>query len=395
MPETTTAPPPAPATTPAPAPAAAPAAAPAPPQTQQTITDPFGDVKPAPKPVPAPKTATPAPDKAGAAPVAPKPDAAKQVVKKNPLEEQRARIEQQNQVIASTTKERDELRQRIQALEKRGGGDTEAMTKLLEAERAKAQQLQAEISARDYSRSPEFAEKYEKPWNQAADRAKKVVESLKVIDSDGNPVRDAKWDTDFATIYHMPRSAARQRSKELFGEDAQDVMREYDNLHGLQDQKDTALQEWQKGATEREQKQRAETLMQRQNIQKAFQAVTEKFITDDSVFQIKPDDAENRALWDKSEAIVNKAYFEREKLSPPELVTLDAAIRLRAINEPVLRAKVARLEEELADYKAKFDEKEASTNGRTRKAAGSVEPPKTDVDWKSDLMTSLKAASPV
>lgn len=388
MPETITAPPATtmPATTAAPPP---PVDVPAP--DKQKLADPFAELKLPPKEKAAPDKKD---DKATAATTAPKTESGKTTaVRKDPIREQRERIEQQNKTIADTTRERDELRQKLAALEARGGGDTAAMTKLVDELKQKNAQLSGEISARDYSKSEEFQTKYGKPFDAAANYAKNVIESLQVTDADGNS-RDAKWETDFAPIYQLPRGAALRQAKALFGEDTNaiaSVMSQYDELHKLQFAKDTALTEWQKGADEREQKQRAESLVRQQNIEKAFDMVTKNYMENDAEFQVKPDDKDLQGLWDKSQALVDKTYFSRDKLAPHELILLDAAVRLRAINEPVLRAKLARAMEELAEYKARFEEKEASKNGDTRRTTAATETAEQE-DWQKELKEKLAAA---
>jgi hypothetical protein len=350
------------------------------------LNDPFSDLATVLKKADEPKAE---PKEGKDAKTAPKTDAPKTVAtRKNPLEEQRTRIEQQNATIAQTAKERDELKQEIARL--RNSGDTTALMASVQELKKKNEQLNGEIAARDYSKHPEFQAKYEKPFTDAANSAKKIVDSLEITNAEGES-RLAKWETDFAPIYQLPRPAARARAKELFGEDAVSVMAQYDKLHELQDSKEQALTDWQTGATEREQKQRAESLVRQQNIEQAFDLVTKNYMENDSEFQIKPDDKETKALWDKSQAIVDKSYFGRDKLAPHELIMLDAAVRLRAINEPVLRAKLAKITEELNDYKARLEEKETSKSGSTRRASP---PPETaeKPEFFGDLKKSLQDA---
>ena len=310
-------------------------------------------------------------------------------VRKDPIAEQRTRIEQQNITIATTTKERDELHREVERM--RQSGDTTALMASIQELKKKNEQLTGEISSRDFSKSPDFQTKYEKPFNDAANHGKKIVESLQVTDAEGN-ARAADWKKDFAPIFSLPRPAARARAKEMFGEDAGDVMAQYDKLHELQDSKEQALAEWQTGATERDQQQRAQTLVRQQNISQAFDLVTKNFMESDPEFQEKPDDAERSELWKKSQSIVDKAYMERDKLAPHELILLDAAIRLRAINEPVLRSRLAKMTEERDELLSRLGEKETSTSGSTRKKAAAPAAP-ADEDWKKDLLGKLKEAS--
>jgi hypothetical protein len=112
----------------------------------------------------------------------------------------------------------------------------------------------------------------------------------------------------------------------------------------------------------------------------------------DPEFQIKPDDAEMSDLWKKSQAIVDKTFYQRDKFAPHELIQMDAAVRLRAINEPILRSKLAKVQAELDDYKARVNGKEESRGGSTRRTAPQT---KTDEpeDWQKDLTEKLKNAA--
>jgi hypothetical protein len=366
---------------------AAPSAAAAP--EKPRLADPFANLTLPPKKETPAAPAKPG-EKAAPATTTTKPEGGKTMAtRKDPIAEQRTRIEQQNTTIATTTKERDELRREVDRL--RQSGDTTALMASIQELKKKNEQLTGEISARDFSKSPDFQTKYEKPFNDAANHGKKIIESLQVTDGEGN-ARAADWKKDFAPIFSLPRPAARARAKEMFGEDAGDVMAQYDKLHELQESKEQALTEWQTGATERDQKQRAETLVRQQNISQAFELVTKNFMESDPEFQEKPDDAERTELWKKSQAIVDKAYMERDKFAPHELILLDAAIRLRAINEPVLRAKLVKLTEERDELLARLGEKETSASGSTRKKAAAPAAP-VDEDWKKELMGKLKEAS--
>lgn len=378
-----------------PTPTPSPEPPPTPPAPAKTA-DPFAALKPEPS-----KSAAAAPkpgDEPKGKEVEPAPVGDKKTaVRKNPLEEQRHRIEQQNKTIESVTRERDQFKRDAEELRTKGGGDTSALAKTLESRDKEIERLRGELAAQNYSKHPDFQSKYEKPFNDAANRAKDIIESLEVTekDAEGNEKnRPANWKQDFGIIFRMPRAGARARAKELFPDanDVATVMNQYDRLHELDEAKTQALTEWQTGASEREQRERAQKLVQQQKVGQAFEATTNDFIEADQEFQIKPDDTESKSLWDKSQAIVDEIFFNRAKHSPEELVILDSAVRLRAINEPVLRARLAKVQAELEDYKARLEGKEASANGKTRRTAPPANQPEETTDMKADLLKTLKDA---
>jgi hypothetical protein len=380
-----------PVAAPAPAPAATPApASPAPPASQTPIRDPFGDVIAQPA-----KKADAAPPKPGEKPAAPaqaapKPGEKVVAAKKDPVAEQRARIDQQNTLIKQKDEELVKIRQEVEQLRQSSGGDAKSLSATIEKLQNENKQLRGELGARDYTKSEEYTGKYEKPFNDAAEYGKNVIESLTVTDADGVE-RAADWKKDFAPIYSLPRAAARARAREMFGEDAPSVMQQYDDLHRIDAQRQKAVQEWQATAEEREKTTRGTQIANQQKVAKGFELVTSKLTESDPLFQIKPDDAESSDLWKKSEAVVNQAYYNRSGKTLAELVVLDAAIRMRAINEPVLRARLAKVEAELADYKDRVNGRERSRGGDVRRVAEPAGEGESE-NWEKELTSKLKAA---
>jgi hypothetical protein len=372
---------PAPAPEPSPAPAAA---APAP-----QFKDPFGDVivQPAKKPdaAPAPKLG-----EKPAAPAAPKPGEKTTAVRKDPVAEQRTRIDQQNTVIRLKDEELTKLRGELEQIRQSSGGDAKSLSATIDKLQGEVKQLRGELGARDYTKSEEYAGKYEKPFNDAAEYGKNIIGSLTVIDGDGVE-RAADWKKDFAPIYSLPRPAARARAKEMFGEDAASVMQQYEELHRIDGQRQKAVSEWQASSEEREKTTRGTQIANQQKVAKGFDLVTAKLTETDPAFQIKPDDAEASEIWKKSEAVVNQAYFERNKKTLAELVVIDAAVRLRAINEPVLRARLAKVEAELADYKERVGGKEKSRGGDVRRMTEPTGAGESD-NWEKELKEKLNSA---
>lgn len=316
--------------------------------------------------------------------------------RKDAVAEQRARIEQQNTVIERTQRERDDYKRQLEDLRKQGGGDIGALTKTVADKDKEIEHLRGELAAKDYSKHPDYEKNYEKPYQTAIANGVRVINSLEVVQKDAEGEitsrRPANWETDFAPMYGLPRAAARSRAKELFGEDAAEAMQQYDAIHQLHEQKNNALSEWQSGANEREQKTRSEQLMETKKMGDAFNAVTKDFIDSDPLFQEKPDDAARTDLWNKSQEIVDRAYFSRDKFSKPELAVLDAAVRLRAINEPVLRAELSKVRAELEEYKERIEGKEKSRNGKTLKVGETPAAGAKPEAWDRELISTLRGA---
>lgn len=83
---------------------------------------------------------------------------------------------------------------------------------------------QEKLAERDYTQSPEYAEKFSKPWQRGHDEAYGFVEGLQVLDENGDPARQATK-ADFDKVMATPIQQRRQVAKALFGEDfASDII---------------------------------------------------------------------------------------------------------------------------------------------------------------------------
>ena len=376
-----------------PPPAAQPAATTSPAPEKPKINDPFASLmlkKEEPKPKADDKPADDKPkeesDKPKADDVAPPADK-KVAVRKDPVAEQRKRIDEQNRIIESERNEKAELKRKLDELSK-GGGDAPAFAEKTKEYETRIKQLEGELAARDYSKHPDYIAKFEKPFNDAAEYGRKIIESLEVIQEDGT-IRAADWKKDFASIYGLPRSAARQKAKELFGEDSVSVMSQYDELHRLDESRSKALQDWQSTADERGKKERAEQVARLEAATNAFKSAT-KDMTDANaeIFADSAEDAEENDLRKQSMSLVDAAYFSRDKLNPQELLVLDAAIRLRAAHFPILQRRLEKALAQVKEYESRIKGEEASANGRTTRKGGDTTEQKP-TDWKSDLRATL------
>lgn len=292
-----------------------------------------------------------------------------------PIAQQRARIDElNNKVVPALTKERDDWKGKFEALQKQGGGDTAALTAKIEAQEAEVKRLSGELAARDYSQHPDYKEKFEKPFNNAAEYAKRVVSTLQVVtgkDANEQPIlRNADWKNDFASLYSQPRNVASQRAREMFGQDAGTVMTEYDNLHRLEAQGEQARADWSTGHEERTKASRAEEITRQQNLEKAFKLAQDDIRSaNPKMFGGDPDDKEGKDMFDKAFSMVQRAFSsERASMAPQEVVALDANIALRAADHVRLeRVVIPDLLQKIADLEARVKGEEESTAGRTRK----------------------------
>jgi hypothetical protein len=251
-------------------------------------------------------------------------------------------------------------------------------TALLERQATLEKQLeerQAEIRALKQEASPEFKEKYDKPFNQAADFAKQIVTGLEVVTKAANGdtgTRAATWD-DFAGIYHLAKSSmgkATTAAKELFGDSSQTVLNHINELHRLDYVRNQALVEEKAKAKERSESEIAESSKQREWAASTWRQInTDLAEKSPEVFQPDPKDKQRAELFTKSLALVDSRH-NGTALTPIQRVTLDAQVRLRASAFPVLKYDLNKANDRIAELEAKLAELNDNDPGKTQRAGG-------------------------
>jgi len=133
-----------------------------------------------------------------------------------------------------------ELETKIAEAESRGK-DTTVLTERLSALEKERDDLRGELRAARQEVSPEFKEKWDKPFNQGASYAKDIVEQMSVATEEGAS-RPATWE-DFTGLYSMPINKAAAAARQMFGEDAGLIIGQLTELHRLDYQRKAALAE--------------------------------------------------------------------------------------------------------------------------------------------------------
>lgn len=395
------------------APAAAPAAAPSAPTTQPAASP---AAAPAAKPVSTPsggdrfsdldsrvaqrreKPAAPAkpsePDKPAAPDKPAEPDKtaaaapAKETIKDpKQLRERLAQVEKERD---SSSNEISTLKNKIQEYERKGY-DTTALSEQLAREQKEKTELMAQVRALKREASPEFKDKWDKPFDQAAAYAKRFVEQLSVNNEDGEPARQATWD-DFVALYRLPYNKAIAAAKTYFGDAAPGVIQHLTDLQKMDFQRGEALKQEQAQWEATEKAETARAVQQREFIEKTWSTVN-KDISErhpDWYLEDPKDDEGNKLLKQGYELVDSKPASLQEK------IVQDAHIRLKAAAFPRLVYKLNRLQEKLEDAEATIAEMKGSKPGSVQKPSSgdSANKPKERTGMsglRSDLADALNA----
>lgn len=237
-----------------------------------------------------------------------------------------------------------------------------------EAAEKRAQELENEIIFHDYSKSAEFAEKYEKPYETAWTRAMGELKELTLDDGNGN--KRAFNADDMLRIVNLPLAQARALAQEQFGDFVNDIMGHRKEIRSLLEQRQQALtQAHQNGSAELRKRMEAQQVARAQalkDIGETWGAVNAEIAADPKVgafFKPVEGDDEGNARLERGFKFVDEAFSatpEDPRLTPEqrkEVIKKHAAVRNRAAafgrlrrqNETLL-AKIAEMEKKLKAY---------------------------------------------
>jgi len=230
----------------------------------------------------------------------------------------------------------------------------------------RAKELEDHMRFVDYSKSAEFQEKYQKPYEQAWQRWMGDLGELTVADESGAERPLAP--NDLLDLVNMPLQKARQEAENKFGAFADDVMSARKEIRGLFDQQQRALAEAKTSGTER----LKQMIQQQEALKKEIGTIwteSNKSAVEDPTYGkfFKPveGDEEGNTRLQKGYEMADKAFSVNPNTpgltadQRAEVVRLHAAIRNRAAGfgrlayqNSRLEAKVKELTETINKYKA-------------------------------------------
>lgn len=264
--------------------------------------------------------------------------------------------------------------------------DATVMAERIAAVEKEHEGTKAELRALKQEASPEFKEKWDKPFNQAAKFAKEEIEQLTAIGEDGEE-RAATYD-DFVDLYHLPLGKAFQQAKAMFGDASEIVMRHRNNLLQLDRARGEALAQEKAQWAETERTQQAKAAQQREQAEaqraqyreiyeRVYKEIGEKH---PDWFGVDPDDPEGNALLEESRKLV-----DAKPQTHQEAIILSATIRQRAAGFLRMAHRAKNLGAELEAAKATIEELRGSGPGGGKR--GEVET--GEKSFEQDMRESL------
>lgn len=267
-------------------------------------------------------------------------------------------------------------------------GEAEKYTKEIETLKSRLSEYETEIKFADYSRSAEYREQYQAPLESAVKTAADDLASFTVTQADGTE-RPAAF-ADLRPLLTLQPGAAWKQAREIFGDAAPAIMRYRDQIVGLNQKAQSALDEFRTKGAERiqqtEQAQAAEEAKAAEERIKTFDGhIGSRVQATPALYGEDPADPEGNKLLESGRKLVDIAFKGSDSVDDGDLVRIQAEVAARATGfgrmvhrNRQLQAKVDELTKRLSSY-------EKSEPGKGDKDAGASEPPSDKRDWEIAL----------
>lgn len=302
------------------------------------------------------------------------------------VENLRGQLEKTDGELKEARRRVSDMETKIKDLEVRGKDAallTERLTKL-EKER---DELLAERRALKHELSPEFTAKYVAPFNRAAESVKELIEQIPTVEStteEGGlvPSRAGTWD-DFIAIYQLPYGRAYGEARKMFGDHSAVVMQQYTILHGMQKERNAALESERANFKQREQEEAARRTGEIETIKATSQRVRQEVIEKGGEdYQADPKNDDEKGLVKTATDL-----FDARPATIQQRLVKDAHIRAKLIGYYLAQHRLSQARDRIAELEAKLAERKSSAPGETRRpGGGEITGGK---NWREELKESM------
>lgn len=248
-------------------------------------------------------------------------------------------------------------------------------------------QYEQVLAVHAFENSPKYAQEFRQPYVEALNKAYEDISELVVNvptgekDENDEPVMRQRAATkqDFDYIYRLPRAQARQAAKQMFGDDADEVMDHRRKVNELADRAIKAVEAHKtnyKKVIEEEQGKQAQS---RQAMSALWSKANEQISADPRFSHLWGEDKEdpdfNTALAKGFQMADMFFSDERDKMKPADRVVFDANIRHRVAAFSGLAHRVTKLKSALDAANATIAELKGSKPGAPTPSGGAPAKP--------------------
>lgn len=230
------------------------------------------------------------------------------------------------------------------------------------------QQLREVVRFADYRKSPEFVDKYEKPYNEAWTKAVSEVTQLSMVMEDGTSRKATA--NDLLALANAPLDQLDDLAAQWFPKSAPRVIRHVEKIRDLAEQQDKALEEAKKGAGEYQTKQQESVKKANESFALAYQGANTELTTKyPKWFAPDETDPKGNEILKKGYEYADSVLSANGNLTPEQKAGRLAVLRAKAANHDRLVARLKARDSQLAELEAKlkgYEESEPPTVGETQ-----------------------------
>jgi hypothetical protein len=287
----------------------------------------------------------------------------------------RAAYDQSKAKVKELETAHSSLQAKFKELETRQPVDVKPLEGQIAALTKERDELRDEIRYVNYTKHPEYQDKYEKPYLAAWNKAVGEVTQLTIETEEGS-TRKATVE-DLLALANSPLDQIDDLAEKWFGKSAQRAIRHVEKLKELAEARDTALHEARSKAGEREKMTSQQLATRREKLSGLYQQTAKQLQTKyPQWFSPIEGDAEGNTLLEKGDALVQSVFDHKNSLTEEQrterLVTVQQ--QARAFPRTVLmlnraKARIRELEESLKAYEgsepAATGGEPGATNGKS------------------------------
>lgn len=246
----------------------------------------------------------------------------------------------------------------------------------VEAIRKRNAELEEEIRYVNFSKSKQFTEQYQQPYEQAWQKAMSELGELTVTTEEGQerPLQP----NDLLELVNLPIKQARALATEKFGEFAQDVMDHRTKIKSIFEAQQKVLDDARKGGEERDKARQQKWQEVMGSIQKqvteTWQKTNEEALQDETIskyFKPVAGDEEGNQRLERGFALANQALSGIDPRDPrltPEqraqVIKVHTAVRLRAAAFGRTMLQLEKTQKENAELKKQLEKYRAVEPGK-------------------------------
>lgn len=268
-----------------------------------------------------------------------------------------------------------------------------AIEKQLTTLRSEHESVMNQFKLIRYEKSPEYVEKYDKPYKAEIDSALSQIKELLVevpdpngeIGEDGVTVKVVERPAtqgDFEAVFTQPLGAATKLAKKLFGDAAPIVLQHRQAIKDLASKAQTAISEYRTKHTEIEKQQGEQAIVERSNIEKLWKEANDRIAVDPRgkvLWGEDDSDPEIGKELQKGLALADKRFSASYNALPtPQKILLDATIRHRVAASYKLAHINRKLTADNEQLKKDIAELRDSAPGERRATGGEAPAVETD-----------------